>query len=160
MKCRCVRMRQHRLLQWHHAECDPSVQPSRHAIHVMHHSRSHHTAAACRAQSLIPGNAGDAPLEANTGLLCNITRVFPAPGVVGDVRACSDDAGTCAMGTFCSRALPMRLSHMSGRPARPTPSTPKPSSLLLDLYPGTANLSTALRLPVCSVNPNPDPCTR
>ena len=60
----------------HYAECNPSMQPSTHAIHVMQHSCPHHTAAACWAQTLTPGNAVDAPLQANTELLCNVTRII------------------------------------------------------------------------------------
>ena len=60
-----------------------------------------------------------------------------APGVP---RACRDEAGTCAMGTACSRAFPARTSHCSG-PANLNPSTRTPSSLLL--YPSTAILKSS-----------------
>ena len=60
-----------------------------------------------------------------------------APGGVGEPSACREDAGTCAIGTVCSRALPARLSHPSG-PATRKPSTCNPSSPLLYLYPDTA----------------------
>lgn len=61
-----------------------------------------------------------------------------APGGVGEPSACREDAGTCAIGTVCSRALPARLSHPSG-PATRKPSTRDPSSPLLYLYPDTAS---------------------